>query len=135
MLILFVFFACNGSSKTEISTEEEKAIKLAEDFIKRNAYTDALLDTSEYKLVRELNDWSDNDSVILKNRRGMLLPKAYGITTDIDSKWLVAFCNCNVSDEKNSCIMGRGVIVSKDGKEVRIAHKPVGLSHLKKNIK
>lgn len=115
---------------------KEQAIKLAEQFIIDNGYTNLLADKS--KLSYELFDqYENNVDGILKRRHNTLQPKAFCISNDKD-RWVIGFLDTNVdlselnSLQRQTNLSGRAVIVMKDGKEIRIAHKDPLFSHFKK---
>ena len=61
--------------------DQRQAVKLAEDFVRRNGYTSAPVDTSEYKLAYELNDQFSNDiGMLIRNRHNKLYPKAFCVS-------------------------------------------------------
>ena len=106
---------------------KEQAVKLAEQFIIDNGYTNFPADKS--KLSYELFDqYENNVDSILKRRHNTLQPKAFCISEDKD-RWDVGFLSTGVdlskldSAQRQTNLSGRAVIVMKDGKEIRIAHK------------
>lgn len=121
-------------TKTDIRRDE--AIKLAEQFVIDNGYTDLPADKS--KLGFELFDrYENNADSILKRRCNTLQPKAFCIGEDKD-RWDVGFLSTGVdltkldSIQRQTDLSGRAVIVMKNGKETRIAHKVPLFSHFKK---
>jgi hypothetical protein len=131
VLFLLVSFKPGG----KITRQE--AIKLAEDFVKKNGYTAEPADKStlSYELMDRLTE-RDGDSVILKGRSNTLQPKAFCITeTD---RWDIGFLSTRVNLQRldslqlQSDLSGRAVIVSLDGKEIRMAHKDPLFSHFTK---
>lgn len=115
---------------------KEQAVKLAEDFIKRNGYTTFPADKS--KLSYELFDNLENNAdSILKRRYNTLQSKAFCISHG-NGKWDVGFLSTDVNIKKlnslqiQSDLSGRAVIVSDNGEEIRIAHKTPLFSHFKK---
>jgi hypothetical protein len=106
---------------------KEQAIKLAEQFIIDNGYTSLPADKS--KLSYELFDQLENNvDSILKRRHNTLQSKAFCISENKD-RWNVGFLSTEVnlskldSKQRQTDLPGRAVIVMKDGKEIRIAHK------------
>ena len=106
---------------------KEHAVKLAEQFIIDNGYTNLPADKS--KLSYELFDqYENNVDSILKRRHNTLQPKAFCISEDKD-RWDVGFLSTSInlskldSIQRQSNLSGRAVIVMKNGKEIRIAHK------------
>ena len=67
----------NKTEQTKTETPEEKAVRLAEEFIKRNGYTDAPADKNN--LSHETVEYHSNVEELLKLRQNTLEPKAYGV--------------------------------------------------------
>ena len=113
-------------SQTNTTVTKEMAIKKAEQFIADNGYTTKPADKS--KIVYELLDEDGKGGInaILKQRYNTLKPKAICISYD-NENWEIGFLDVNAS-LPDSVIMlpnlpGRAVLVSKNGKKTRIAHK------------
>lgn len=71
--------------------DEAKAIRLAEEFIKRNGYTEAPAEKDKIKF--ESSEISEDVEKILQSRHNTLEPKAYGISyhTKSGKGWTVVF--------------------------------------------
>jgi hypothetical protein len=115
---------------------KEQAIKRAEQFIIDNGYTN--LPANKSKLSYELFDRYESEiDIVLKRRKNTLQLKAFCIAEDKD-KWDVGFLSTSVdlikldSKQRQTNLSGRAVIVMKDGKEIRIAHKDPLFSFFKK---
>ncbi len=115
---------------------KEQAIKLAEKFVVDNGYTNLAADKS--KLSYELFDrYENNIDSILKHRKNTLHLKAFYIGESAD-RWDVGFLSSSIDLSKldsiqlNSNLQGRAVIVMKNGKEIRMAHKDPLFSTWKK---
>jgi hypothetical protein len=114
---------------------EEQAIKLAEQFIIDNGYTN--LPANQSKLTYELFDNKDNIDDMMKNRKNTLHAKAFCISEN-NSEWHIGFLSTKVNPGKINAarrqkdLPGRAVIVSKDGKGIRMAHKEPLFSRFKK---
>lgn len=124
-VLIILGLSCDLKTKEPITKEE--AIQLAEQFIIDNGYTNLPADKS--KLSFELFDQNKiNVDSILKHRYNTLKPKAFCISEDKDL-WNVGFLSNKVdlnrldSIQRQSNLSGRAVIVMKDGKAIRIAHK------------
>jgi hypothetical protein len=122
--------------QTNGSLTKEQAIKRAEQFVIDNRYTN--LPAGKSKLSYELFDqYENNVDSILKRRHNTLQPKAFCIGEDKD-RWDVGFLSVGVdlskldSLQRQTNLSGRAVIVMKDGKEIRIAHKEPLFSYFKK---
>ena len=121
--------------RTNDSLSKEKAIKLAEQFIIDNGYTNLSADKS--KINYELFESENNVDDILKKRHNTLQPKAFCISERKD-RWDVGFISVGVdlvkldSMQRQADLSGRAVIVMKHRKEIRIAHKDPLFSHFKK---
>ena len=122
--------------KTNESLTKEQAISLAEQFVLDNGYTNLPADKS--KLSYELFDqYESNFASTLKHRHNTLQPKAFCISEDKD-RWDVGFLSVSVdltkldSLQRQTNLPGRAVIVMKNGREIRIAHKDPLFSYFKK---
>jgi hypothetical protein len=117
--------------------KEQQAIKLAEQFIADNGYTNFPANKSKlsYEMFDQLGE--NNLDSILKYRHNTLQPKAFCISEGED-RWDVGFLSTSVdltkpdSIQRQNNLSGRAVIVMKDRKEIRIAHKDPLFSHFKK---
>ena len=114
---------------------QDEAIKLAETFVRENGYTSLLGDTS--KLSYELFDNEYTKAEILKRRQNALHPKAFCIS-EAENHWNIGFLSTIIeldkldSIEKQTNLEGRSIIVSKDGENIRMAHKTPLFSRFKK---
>lgn len=105
---------------------KEKAIEVAENFIRINGYTAAPAVKSQ--LSYELSDQFYSVDALLKHRYNSLHEKAFCIAK-YRNQWYVGFLSSTVkpdeldSIQRKSDLPGRAVIVPADGKEVRMAHK------------
>ena len=127
ILSVALVLGLTSAFKTNDQMTKEQAVKLAEQFIIDNGYTNFPADKS--KLSYELFDqYENNVDSILKRRHNTLQPKAFCISEDKD-RWDVGFLSTGVdlskldSAQRQTNLSGRAVIVMKDGKEIRIAHK------------
>jgi len=126
-----LFFSFSISLKQNIT--EKLAIKLAEEFIQNNGYT--TLKPDKTKISFELFD--KNIDNVLKQRHNTLQQKAFCISTSND-RYDIGFLSTKVNIDKlspverKSNLSGRAVIVSLDGKEIRMAHKDPLFSFFKK---
>ena len=123
--------------QTKVPITKEQAIKLAEQFIIANGYTTSPADKS--KLSYELFDQQLGKSAdsILYHRYNTLQAKAFCISEDKD-RWHIGFLLTDIdlskldSNQRNTDLPGRAIIVMKDGNETRIAHKEPSFSHYEK---
>lgn len=136
IITLGLFWVLNTAFQTNIPLTQEQAITLAEKFLIDNGYTSLPADKS--KLSYELFDrYENNVDSILKRRHNSLQTKAFCISEDVD-RWDVGFLYVSVdlskldSIQRQTNLSGRAVIVMKDGKEIRIAHKEPLFSHFRK---
>ena len=113
---------------------KEQAIKYAEQFIIDNGYTN--LPANKTKLNYELLDENDVDKVIAR-RKNTLHKKAFCISENED-RWDVGFLSTSIelnkldSEKRKTDLSGRAVIVMKNGKQIRIAHKEPLFSYFEK---
>ncbi len=127
ILSVALVLGLTSAFQTNDQMTKEQAVKLAEQFIIDNGYTNFPADKS--KLSYELFDqYENNVDSILKRRHNTLQPKAFCISEDKD-RWDVGFLSTGVdlskldSAQRQTNLSGRAVIVMKDGKEIIIAHK------------
>lgn len=127
ILSVALVWGLTSAFQTNGQMAKEKAVKLAEQFIIDNGYTNLPADKS--KLSYELFDhYENNVDSILKQRHNTLQKKAFCISEDKD-RWDVGFLSTSVdlsklnSIQRQTNLSGRAVIVMKNGKEIRIAHK------------
>mgnify|MGYP001407131226 CR=1 FL=1 len=127
ILSVVLVWGLTSAFQTTDQMTKEQAVKLAEQFIIDNGYTNLPADKS--KLSYELFDqYENNVDSILKRRHNTLQPKAFCISEDKD-RWDVGFLSTGIdlskldSIQRQTNLSGRAVIVMKDGKEIRIAHK------------
>lgn len=120
----------NKPSKVE--SEEEKAFRIAEEFIKRNGYTDAPADKND--LSHETVEFYKNIDELLQLRHNTLQPKAYGFIRNgkLNKKgWTVVFrfnksAYKNMSDEDYTS-RGRAVTMNEKFENLRVEHKDIFL--------
>jgi hypothetical protein len=137
LTIFFIGLVCGltFAFQTKSDMTEEQAIKLAEQFIIDNGYTNLPADKSKLSYV--LISKSDNVDSILKRRHNTLQQKAFCIMENKD-RWNVGFLSVRVdlskldSLQQQTNLSGRAVIIMKDGSEIGIAHQNPLFSHFKK---
>ena len=111
-------------------TLEEKAVRLAEEFVARNGYTD--LPPDRGNLSYESIEWTENTDEILRFRRNTLERKAYGIryTGRMGRPgWTVVF---RYKDRSWAAAgrAARAVTVDENFENIRVEHKdflPAGI--------
>jgi hypothetical protein len=137
----------NKNSKTEndissedkalkVESEEEKAVRIAEEFIKRNGYTDAPGDKDN--LSYEAIEFSGNKDEMLEFRHNTLQPKAYGFLRNGKSNkkgWTIVFryngaAYKNMSDE-NYKSLGRAITMNEKFEDLRVEHQDIFLKAVK----
>lgn len=120
----------NKNSKVE--SADEKAVRLAEEFIERNGYTDAPADKDN--LSHETVEFYKNIDELLESRHDKLQPKAYGFLREGKSGkkgWTVIFrfnraAYKNMSDEDYNSD-GRAVTMNEKFENLRVEHKDIFL--------
>jgi len=129
-----LLFICNFSFGQVLNDTIGKydAIKIAEQFVKDNGYCS--LPPNRSNLSYELWDnYRGNDDSILKRRKNTLKCNASYISEEA-KEWHIGFLSSKIqaihSDTSNA--PGRSIIISKDGKEVRMAHKAPLFSKFRK---
>jgi len=122
--VLLTGLILSFSNSLNQNITEKQAIKLAEEFIQNNGYTS--LKPDKTKISFELFDKNVDD--VLKQRYNTLQQKAFCISTS-NNRYDVGFLSTKVNidklspAERKSNLPGRAVIVSLDGKEIRMEHK------------
>ena len=110
---------------------EAKAVRLAEEFIARNGYTD--LPPSRDSLSYETVEWGPNDEEMLRQRRDTLGRKAYGIRyggrLGAEGGWTVVF-----RYRKGGNVTGRAVTMDKDFQNLLVEHKDFFLAKVDKKF-
>ena len=126
--------ASGGAQGKRDETPEEKAVRLAEEFIARNGYTDAPHD--RHSLSYESIEWTDNLEELLKLRHDSLERKAYGIFYSGRSGgkgWTVVFRHKerygNHYDKT-----GRAVTMDGNFENLRVEHKSFFLGKVEKKF-
>lgn len=136
--IVFVFlFACKTNNQsTDNLITKEYAIKLAEQFVIDNGYT--TFSANKAALRFELFDNTKHGVDKILNRRfNTLYPKAFFIIEDKEM-WHIGFLSSKIdlskldSNDFQTNLSGRAVVVMKKGKEIRIAHKEPLFSNFQK---
>ena len=134
IIVFGIIWVFTSSFQMTNELTKEQAVELAEQFIIDNGYTD--LPANRTKLIYELLDENDVDNVLAR-RKNTLRKKAFCISENED-RWDVGFLSTSVdlnkldSEKRKTDLSGRAVIVRKDGKEIRIAHKEPLFSYFEK---
>jgi hypothetical protein len=125
-------------------TPEAKAVRLAEEFIRQNGYTDAPADKNN--LSHETIEYFDDVDELLKQRRDTLEPKAYGVLTEgrgSKKGWTVVFRhskkirdNFKVKDKLvgNPEKAGRAVTMNENFQNLLVEHKDFWLKKVDKKL-
>ena len=114
-------------------TSEEEVVKIAENFIIENGYTDLPPASDLKKIVFESVEWTDNIEEILKTRRNSLQKKAYGILKGRSGKtegFTVVFLYVDKSEKK----IGRAVTMDLYGTNIRVEHKDIFLKAVERKL-
>jgi|TARA_B110000211_G_scaffold228090_1_gene283762 hypothetical protein len=134
IIVFGIIWGFTSSFKQTTELTKEQATELAEQFIIDNGYTN--LPANKTKLSYELFDGKNKDSLVAR-RKNTLHKKAFCIS-ERDDRWDVGFLSTSVdlnkleSKKRETNLSGRAVIVMKDRKEIRIAHKDPLFSHFEK---
>jgi hypothetical protein len=129
-----------GSKGKREETPEQKAVRLAEEFVARNGYTDLPPDRehTSYESV----EWESNFDEMLKFRHDTLARKAYGIryTGKMNGPgWTVAFrpaspYRCGNAMLAGQAEMGRVVTMDENFENLRVEHKDFPLANVHKKF-
>ena len=126
--------AANQERPAEESPEA-KAVRLAEEFIARNGYTD--LPPDRDSLSYETVEWGPNDEEMLKQRHDTLGRKAYGVRyggrMGTKGGWTVVFrVPARYGDV--GVVTGRAVTMDKDFQNLLVEHKDFFLAKVDKKF-
>jgi len=140
----------NSNEQIEIKQEtvespEEKAVRLAEEFIKRNGYADAPADKNN--LSHETVEFYKNIDELLQFRHNTLEPKAYGIfyrgRLGDKNGWTIIFrYSKRIRDElkktsklvSNPNVAGRAVTMNENFENLLVEHKDFPLGNVEKKL-
>jgi len=124
--LLLLSFAAVGSQAQNQTLSECEAVRLAEQFIARNGYTDVPADKS--RLAHENIEWESNVDKMLKERRDTLEREAYGIVRKRKGApgWTVVFRYKHPSTQQMRR-KGRAVTMNMDGSYIRVEHVDIML--------
>jgi hypothetical protein len=114
---------------------EAKAIRLAEEFIARNGYTD--LPPARDHLSYETVERASSIDELLERRRNTLERNAYGVVErgrlGTKGGWTVVFRHrLRSGDERD--VLGRAVTMDRDFKNLLVEHKPFPLANVDKRL-
>jgi hypothetical protein len=110
------------------------AVRLAEEFVKRNGYTDAPGD--EDTMIRESIEWEPDVKKILAQRRNTLEARAYGYAGFGKMGtvgWTVAFRPVGEAKSTKEK-MGRAVTMDEKFENLRLEHKSFPLANVSKKL-
>lgn len=126
--------AANGERQAEESPEA-KAVRLAEEFVARNGYTD--LPPDRDALSYETVEWGPNDEETLRRRRDTLGRKAYGVRyggrMGAKGGWTVVF-RAPARHGDVGVVWGRAVTMDKDFRNLLVEHKDFPLGKVDKKF-
>src|SRR5215211_5728523 len=120
--ILVLFVATVGSHAQKRQLSKDEAIRLAEQFIAANGYTNVPPD--KRKLAYETIEWESNIDDILKERHDTIEQKAFGVLPARKSgsaRWTVVFRYEHPTEQEEGKI-GRAVTMNLDGSDTRVEH-------------
>jgi hypothetical protein len=120
-----------GFYAQEKKLNEAEAVRLAEQFIAQNGYTDLPPDKS--KLAYESIEWESNIDEMLRQRRNTLEPKAYGVVRERKNApgWTVVFRYKHRATGQMRG-NGRAVTMNLDGSKMRVEHVDFTLKYVDK---
>ena len=121
-----------GSKGKSYETPEEKAVRLAEEFVARNGYTD--LPPDRANLTGESIEWSSDVDMLLRLRRDSLERRAYGVRPVGKvgrPGWTVVFRHKEHDAPDNT---GRAVTMDSDFRNLRVQHQDFFLAAVEKKL-
>lgn len=104
----------SGRPREQVSSE--RAVELAERFVRENGYTDAPDSVIKAQLDQESIEWTNDRAEAIEARRNTLLPKAIGVKA-ANGEWGVAFDRVS---HPGTC---RVVTMRKDGTRMKLQHQ------------
>ena len=113
---------------------EEKAVRLAEEFVARNGYTD--LPPDRFEISYEGSEWAFDFDEMMRRRHDTLERKAYGIRYAAGAEgkgWMVAFRHTSRSG-RDFVNAGRVVSMDEDFENLRVEHKTFSLGNVHKKF-
>ncbi len=136
IIVFGIIWGFTSSFQKPNELTKTQAIKLAEQFIVDNGYTN--LPANKTKLNYELFDrYKKNVDSVLNRRINTLHKKAFCFFENKD-RWNIGFLSTSLDINKLDSITsktnlsGRAIIILKNGKEIRIAHKDPLFSYFEK---
>lgn len=123
----------DNSSQSLRAISEEEIVKIAENFIIENGYTDLPPTDDKKKIVFESIEWTENVEEILKSRHNTLQKKAYGILKGRKGGtdgFTVVFLYVDKSVIKT----GRAVTMDSDGTNIRVEHVNIFLKAVERKL-
>ena len=123
-------------AQTKIETDEAKAVRLAEEFIKINGYTGAPADKEH--LSYESIEWEGDRDKMLAGRKNTLEAKAYGVTQGgkgTDKGWTVVFrYQFSKVDKRQNRKNGRAVTMDENFENLIVRHEDFILARVRKKL-
>jgi len=137
IMVLAVFAGIAMSFARPKKMTQKQAVKKAEDFIRRNGYTEAPLDTSQYPLTFEHIEATLDIRTLLNSRKSSLHPRAFCVLHD-SAGWRIGFLSTIIDPQtldaasRKTDLPGRTVTVPANGAELRVEHADPQFSKYKK---
>ncbi len=130
-------------SEESNETDQAKAVRVAEEFIKINGYTDVPAD--EGNITHEAVEFADNLKELLEQRKNTLNAKAYGVSDfgkTSKKGWTVVFKHSNYDfasrmsyrEKRFYQNAGRAVTMDQDFKNLMLQHKEFPLNNARKKL-
>lgn len=126
----------NETKQLKTESPEEKAVRIAEEFVKQNGYTD--LPADKKNLSHETVEYYENIDELLEQRHNTLEPKAYGVLyrgrLGDEKGWTIVFRYSNKIINKleklpksslisNPKLSGRAVTMNEQFENLLLEHK------------
>jgi len=128
ILLLNALFTSVMSQTKEITLS--RAVRLAEEFVIRNGYTDLPPSKDKNEIKLEPIERYSNIDAILADRRNTLERRAYGgkVRPDVGG-WIVVF---RYKDKERNAKSGRVVTMGPKGENIRMEHQDFLLNHVER---
>ena len=125
--------------KADVETPEAKAVRIAEEFVKKNGYTNFPADKEN--LSHETVEFYDNIEELLNERHNTLEPNAYGLIKHgrgNEKGWTVVFrynkAGIKGLSEKEYNSLGRAVTMNENFENLLVEHKDIFIKFVEKKL-
>ncbi|WP_396152989.1 hypothetical protein [Flavobacterium sp.] len=126
--IELIFILLILTSNTSIqSLSKNQAIRIAENYVIEQGYSDKIIDLKKTKIDSEILDQYQTSEEIAKLRHNLLNSKAV-YSKNTENGWIIGFKykNEKFNEIRNGIRFGKGVLISENGKVIKMFHENIG---------